>query len=120
MQVWTDYLAGNKQRFLDELLDLLRIPSISADSKHKGDVARCAEAVKESLLKAINKLTPRQKEVLTLRFYDALSYEEIDALMMLPVKSVYMLVYRAIDALKQNINLGLRLIVLSILATQVA
>jgi acetylornithine deacetylase/succinyl-diaminopimelate desuccinylase-like protein len=52
MQVWNDYLAQNKDRFLDELLELLRIPSISADSKYKGDVAKCAEAVKESLLKA--------------------------------------------------------------------
>ncbi len=52
MQVWNDYLSQNKDRFLDELLELLRIPSISADSKYKGDVARCAEAVKESLLKA--------------------------------------------------------------------
>ncbi len=52
MQVWNDYLSQNKQRFLDELLDLLRIPSVSADSKFKGDVARCAEAVKENLLKA--------------------------------------------------------------------
>ncbi len=52
MQVWNDYLSQNKQRFLDELLDLLRIPSVSADSKYKADVARCAEAVKDSLLKA--------------------------------------------------------------------
>ena len=52
MQVWNDYLSHNKQRFLDELLDLLRIPSVSADSKYKPDVARCAEAVKESMLKA--------------------------------------------------------------------
>lgn len=52
MQVWNEYLSENKQRFLDELLDLLRIPSVSADSQYKGDVARCAEAVKESLLKA--------------------------------------------------------------------
>jgi len=52
MQVWNDYLTQNKQRFLDELVELLRIPSVSADSKYKGDVARCAEAVKESLLKA--------------------------------------------------------------------
>jgi acetylornithine deacetylase/succinyl-diaminopimelate desuccinylase-like protein len=52
MQVWNDYLSQNKQRFLDELLDLLRIPSVSADSKYKADVARCAEAVKENLLKA--------------------------------------------------------------------
>ncbi|MBW7912938.1 MAG: dipeptidase [Taibaiella sp.] len=52
MQVWNDYLSQNKDRFLDELLELLRIPSVSADSKYKGDVARCAEAVKDSLLKA--------------------------------------------------------------------
>src|SRR3954471_7635964 len=52
MQVWNDYLSQNKQRSLDELLDLLRIPSVSADSKYKADVARCADAVKEHLLKA--------------------------------------------------------------------
>jgi acetylornithine deacetylase/succinyl-diaminopimelate desuccinylase-like protein len=52
MQVWNDYLAENKQRFLDELLDLLRIPSVSADSKYKADVARCADAVKENLQQA--------------------------------------------------------------------
>lgn len=52
MQVWNDYLAENKDRFLDELLELLRIPSVSADSKYKADVARCAEAVKDSLQKA--------------------------------------------------------------------
>ncbi len=52
MQAWQDYQSQNKDRFLDELLELLRIPSVSADSKYKGDVARCADAVKEHLLKA--------------------------------------------------------------------
>lgn len=52
MQVWTDYLSQNKDRFLEELLALLRIPSISADSAYKNDVARCADAVKASLLAA--------------------------------------------------------------------
>ncbi len=52
MQSWKEYQSQNSERFLDELLDLLRIPSVSADSKYKGDVARCAEAVKEHLLKA--------------------------------------------------------------------
>jgi acetylornithine deacetylase/succinyl-diaminopimelate desuccinylase-like protein len=52
MQVWNDYMLQNKERFLDELLDLLRIPSVSADSAYKADVARCADAVKENLLKA--------------------------------------------------------------------
>jgi len=52
MQAWKDYISQNKDRFMEELLDLLRIPSVSADSKYKGDVARCAEAVKDNLLKA--------------------------------------------------------------------
>jgi len=52
MQVWNEYLSENKQRFLDELLELLRIPSVSADSKYKEDVARCAEAVKAAMMKA--------------------------------------------------------------------
>lgn len=52
MQAWNDYISQNKDRFLDELLELLRIPSISADSQYKDDVKRCAEAVKQSLLDA--------------------------------------------------------------------
>jgi acetylornithine deacetylase/succinyl-diaminopimelate desuccinylase-like protein len=52
MQIWNDYLAQHKDRFLEELLALLRIPSISADSAYKADVAHCAEAVQQSLLNA--------------------------------------------------------------------
>lgn len=52
MQVWKDYQEKNKERFLNEMLDLLRIPSVSAKSEHKPDMLKCAEAVKESLLKA--------------------------------------------------------------------
>lgn len=52
MQTWNDYIAQNKDRFLEELFELLRIPSVSADSKYKGDVTKCAEAVKQSLLQA--------------------------------------------------------------------
>lgn len=52
MQELKSYLDTNKQRFLDELLDLLRIPSVSADSKYKADVLRTAEAVKQRLVEA--------------------------------------------------------------------
>src|SRR5882757_7457393 len=52
MQAWKDYQEKNKDRFLSELLDLLRIPSISAKSEHKGDMRKCAEAVKQRLLEA--------------------------------------------------------------------
>jgi acetylornithine deacetylase/succinyl-diaminopimelate desuccinylase-like protein len=46
------YLEENKQRFLDELLELLRIPSVSADSGFKGDVRRAAEFVRDKLTAA--------------------------------------------------------------------
>src|SRR5687767_744713 len=46
------YIQSNQDRFLSELFDLLRIPSVSADSRHKGDVRKCAEMVKARLLEA--------------------------------------------------------------------
>jgi acetylornithine deacetylase/succinyl-diaminopimelate desuccinylase-like protein len=44
------YISANKERFLSELMDLLRIPSISADPKYKGDVLKMAEAIKDQLI----------------------------------------------------------------------
>ncbi len=52
MQVWKDYQEKNKERFLEELLALLRIPSVSARTENKDDMLTCAEAVKKSLLDA--------------------------------------------------------------------
>lgn len=46
------YIEENKQRFLDELFGLLRIPSISSISEHKPDMVRGAEYWRETLLKA--------------------------------------------------------------------
>ncbi|MBK9760142.1 MAG: dipeptidase [Flavobacteriales bacterium] len=46
------FIDQNKDRFLNELLDLLRIPSVSADPNYKADVARCAEEVKKRLVEA--------------------------------------------------------------------
>ena len=46
------YIEANKDRFLEELFKLIRIPSISAESEHKPDMLRCAEKWKEFLLKA--------------------------------------------------------------------
>lgn len=47
-----NYIEENKERFLDELIELLKIPSISADSAYKKDIIRTAEAVKTQLEKA--------------------------------------------------------------------
>jgi len=46
------HFEANKERYLNELLDLLRIPSVSADSKFKGDVLKAAEFIKEKFIAA--------------------------------------------------------------------
>ncbi|MBN9349527.1 MAG: dipeptidase [Chitinophagaceae bacterium] len=52
MKEWKEFQEKNKERFLSEMMDLLRIPSVSAQSIHKKDMADCAEAVKKSMLAA--------------------------------------------------------------------
>lgn len=46
------YFAEHKERFLNELFELLRIPSVSADSKFKPDMRRAAEFVRDKLTAA--------------------------------------------------------------------
>ena len=46
------YIENNKQRFLDELFELIRIPSISSEQKHKDDMKKMAQALKQKLLDA--------------------------------------------------------------------
>ena len=44
------YIENNKERFLNEWFDLLRIPSVSAKQEHKPDMLKCAELWKTLLL----------------------------------------------------------------------
>ena len=46
------YIEQNKDRFLQELFSLLRIPSISSESAHKSDMYRCADRLVELLKEA--------------------------------------------------------------------
>ena len=46
------YINSHKDRFVNELIDLLKIPSISADSAYKNDVLKTAEAIKTKLIEA--------------------------------------------------------------------
>ena len=52
MNAWKEFQETNKDRFLQELLDLLRIPSVSAKSEHNADMQACAKAVAKSLTDA--------------------------------------------------------------------
>ena len=47
-----NYINKNKDRFVSELIELLKIPSISADPKYKKEVFFCADTVANSLKKA--------------------------------------------------------------------
>jgi acetylornithine deacetylase/succinyl-diaminopimelate desuccinylase-like protein len=52
MELLSKYINDNKQRFLNELMDLLKIPSVSADSNHKEDMLKAASFIEKSLLNA--------------------------------------------------------------------
>jgi len=52
MQDIKQYVSENKQRFLDELFELLRFPSVSADPKFKADMLKTASYVAEKLKSA--------------------------------------------------------------------
>ncbi len=52
MQVWKAYQDQHKERFLNELLELLRIPSVSARTENKDDMLACAKLVQQRLQEA--------------------------------------------------------------------
>jgi acetylornithine deacetylase/succinyl-diaminopimelate desuccinylase-like protein len=52
MQHIKEYIEANKDRFLSELFELIRIPSISSDESRKSDMIACAEYWKQLILDA--------------------------------------------------------------------
>ena len=52
MQNIQSYIKDHKDRFLNELIELLKIPSVSADPAFKDSVFKTADVIKDSLLKA--------------------------------------------------------------------
>ncbi len=52
MEKIKDYIKQNQDRFLKELFEFIRIPSISAMEEHNGDMLKTAEFIKGSLLQA--------------------------------------------------------------------
>lgn len=57
-------------------------------------------AINERIAKAIEKLPPRQREVIFLKYYSDLSTQEIAETMGITPESVYKLIYKAVDSLK--------------------
>lgn len=61
------------------------------------------EKLKQQLRHAFSKLTPRQRQFITLRFYDGMDYKEIAAHTGVDIKAVYNKVYEGIKLLRQNL-----------------
>ena len=51
MEFVKPYIEKNKQRFIDELFDLLRMPSVSADPAFKEDVLKWVKIITDFLNK---------------------------------------------------------------------
>lgn len=74
--------------------------------------------LQQTISAVINKLPPRQQEVIFLRFYEGLSYEEAADIMGIHVSSAYKLLYKALENVQQSLTytgLGLLTLLLNIL-----
>ena len=90
------YIEANKDRFIEELFEVLRIPSISSQSEHKPDMVRCAEHLAKMLKKAgadtaevmptagnpvvyaTKMIDPKAKTVLVYGHYDVMPVDPLD------------------------------------------
>jgi RNA polymerase sigma factor (sigma-70 family) len=70
---------------------------------------------KHKIQTALNKLTPKQREVIFLKYYQHHSYLEISDILEVETKAVYKLMARALDGLKENISLSILLSMLPFL-----
>ncbi|MEL6192464.1 MAG: sigma-70 family RNA polymerase sigma factor [Bacteroidota bacterium] len=77
---------------------------VSIESKIILDESR--QATREELQYAIKQLTPRQKEIVFLRYYENLQYKEIEEIMSLNPNSLYKLLSAAIKRLRNQFGSG--------------
>lgn len=57
-----------------------------------------------ALEKALSQMSNRQREIIYLKFYEDMSYDEIAELLGITVKGTYKLLYRALDSLRDNLG----------------
>jgi len=62
---------------------------------------------KEKILAALQELSPRQKEIIYLKFYQDLSYEEVSDIMQINYQAARNLIYQAIKVMKKTISFQL-------------
>ncbi len=95
---------NNRVKFLGtaEQLPFEMVFSVEADFVRNETRTRQVQ----KLMEALNQLTPRQKEVIYLRYFEELDYEEIAAVMNITVKATYKLTARGLEGLRQILHLS--------------
>jgi RNA polymerase sigma factor (sigma-70 family) len=93
----------NQSRFADLTESDEHVPfEVSFD--HQMILNEEQKKVQDTLQSVLSQLPPRQREIVYLRFYDGLSYEEIADIMGINVSSTYKLLYKALENLQQALG----------------
>ncbi|PUZ26126.1 sigma-70 family RNA polymerase sigma factor [Chitinophaga parva] len=74
------------------------------------------EKLRGQLRLALSRMTPRQREIIHLRYFEEMEYGEIAAVMQLSVSSTYKLLYKAIDGLRTYLSKSDLLLLAALLA----
>ena len=96
--------AQNKHVDRSHLLENYHFELVSSYERELIESQSCLEQ-QEHLRQALSKLSPRQKEVVYLKFYENMSYHEITELTSLNYQSVRNYIHQAIQALRRKRNL---------------
>lgn len=96
--------ASNKHLDRNHLLENYRFEMVSS---YERDLIQSQSYLEQKahLEEALNKLSPRQKEIVYLKFYENLSYHEITELTSLNYQSVRNYIHQAIQSLRRKRNL---------------
>lgn len=95
----------NKRTKTSELDDKLSFEMVfSVESDYIKSETHSLKA--QQIIDALNQLTPRQKEVIYLRFYEEMSYEQIAEMMGITVKGTYKLFARGLEALRSILHIS--------------
>ncbi len=103
-----------KRKIIKKLVDKRKTPLVSNVMEeynftvvfsHESELInqQFSQEQQQKLLAALNRLTRRQKEAITLRFYDGFTNEEVAGLLSMNTKSVRNLIYRAMLTLRKDV-----------------
>jgi RNA polymerase sigma factor (sigma-70 family) len=110
-------LAKNREVFAETDSDL-HIQAELIDFPYESQLIQLQTTLEqqEKLQKALNLLSEKQRQVLFLKYYDQLGYEEIALVMSSNVKTIYDLIYQALKSLKKIFNKGILILLYLILS----